>query len=245
MKVIDCTWELDNIGKRVQEIDIEEQDTFQSSPIPHFDESFDMVVIKCPINKIEFNIEIAKRGAFLVETQIEISKTYKSFDFEDRFVKSFQRNVEFEDVVDSEGLNSVLEKITPSMFTTDRVSLDPSLGPEHGANRYKSWIKSSLSSGQSSLIKVLYKNTHVGFALYRINNGVWDAMLGGLYASDIYPGLGLLTPSAPLLYAKQRNLEIVSMTTAISSNNLPVLRLYSYMGFNVTAMKYVFVKHLR
>lgn len=245
MKIIDCKWELKNINKRVQEIDVEETDSIEVSLLPEFDDSFDMVVVKCPINKIDYNIEISKRGAFFIESQFELTKNFKTFNFEDRFIKSFMDKTNFIDVIDEKGLELILDNLPSSMFTTDRVSLDPRLGPELGTKRYKNWMRNCFYNKTASFFCDYYKDELVGYVMYKQENGIYDGMLGGLFNGAANPSLGLLTPAALPMYAKKRNLPMKAVETAISSNNLPVLRLYEYCGFSVKSIKYVFVKHFR
>lgn len=245
MKIIDCKWELANIGKRVQEIDIEEMDSFEKDGLPQFDDTFDMIVIKSPANKIEYNIEVSKRGAFFIETQFELSKTFKTFNFEDRFVKSFMDKTHFIDVLEEKDLNLILDNLPPSMFTTDRVSLDPNLGPELGTKRYKNWMRNCFYNKTASFFCDYYKDELVGYVMYKQENGVFDGMLGGLFNGAANPSLGLLTPAALPMYAKKKKIPTTLIETTVSSNNLPVLRLYEYCGFSIKTIKYVFVKHFR
>ncbi len=56
-------------------------------------------------------------------------------------------------------------------------------------------------------------------------------------------GLGIVTAAAPLLYGMNYPSTIRCEETSISSNNMPVVRLYNYLDFRIDGLWYVFVKH--
>jgi hypothetical protein len=69
-------------------------------------------------------------------------------------------------------------------------------------------------------------------------------LLNGLYKPYQRKGLGLLTPASPLMYIQRNNLHYEEVSTNISSNNVPVVKLYNRLGFTLDYQTYVFIKHI-
>lgn len=79
--------------------------------------------------------------------------------------------------------------------------------------------------------------------LIKIENDTIDLLLNGLYKEYQGKGLGLLTPASPMMYVKMKDLQIARELTSISSNNIPVVKLYNKLHFDLFQQTYVFVKH--
>lgn len=79
--------------------------------------------------------------------------------------------------------------------------------------------------------------------LIKIENDTIDLLLNGLYKEYQGKGLGLLTPASPMMYVKMKDLQIARELTSISSNNIPVVKLYNELHFDLFQQTYVFVKH--
>ena len=241
MKITNCFWEQVNIGKRTVEITVEATDSFSLDMLNNACNGYDYLVVKVPMNKPSFNFGLSNMGFTCIENQMTVIKAYKDFDF---YKLSSRYNSTSYEVVNSEdSLNSVLYSITPGMFSTDRISLDSQFGLEISCRRYKNWLTTEYRNGKSRLIKVMYDGQHVGFMLTRIESQKIHLLLNGLYKSFQGRKLGLLTPSSPLMYAHKENMDIIEEITSISSNNIPVVKLYDRLGFHLHEQHYVFVKH--
>ena len=94
--------------------------------------------------------------------------------------------LDFLPVKDYERLKVVIVFITPDMFITDRIAIDPFFGREAGRRRYTNWIKSEYDKGTSCITQVLYKGVHVGFIMYRISGHVIENILNGIYPPFFY-----------------------------------------------------------
>jgi hypothetical protein len=182
-------------------------------------------------------------GFVMVETQLNISKKYKEFDFEDRLVKHLFPRIDIDIVKTREELNGVLDRITSDMFSTDRVYLDPHFDSYRSMIRYKNWINTEFGNGNSIIKRIIYNEEEVGFGMHREMDGVLYGLLGGIYKNHQSEGLGLLTAGFDFLMAKKQNRPFNEVRTAISSNNIPMLKFYNYLNFRVDKMTYVFVKH--
>lgn len=243
MKTLDCPWEINNIGKTTVEVTIESSDTFNEKIIDGVIGNSEYVVVKVPVNKADFNIGLTKMGFIFIETQFQVSKSNKSFNYNDRLINMLSEDLSFRTIEDTDSLEKVLAKITPDMFSTDRVYIDPMLGADYSCIRYKNWIRSSFSS-ESVMYELEQKNKAIGFSLLKKQSGnSFDYILGGMYEEYKNSGYGLLTPASPFLYCHLNKIDCNKVETHISSNNLPVVKLYNYLGYSINGLSYVYVKH--
>ncbi|MCH5308787.1 MAG: hypothetical protein J1E58_02920 [Prevotella sp.] len=241
MKVIDCFWEQKNIGKKTIEISIEEADRYDSAQISQVAQHYEYIVVKVPMNKPEFNIGLGDIGFVCIESQLNVG--IKMIDFNFSKVSHLYDDTSYEIVDSQESLQSVITNIQPGMFSTDRIAIDSQFGEDIGCQRYINWIMTEYNSKKSELIKVIYKNEHVGFMLIRREGEIIHLLLNGLYKPYQRKGLGMLTPASPMMYAKKASLLITQEETSISSNNIPVVKLYNRLGFQILHQTYVFIKH--
>ena len=246
MKIVDCFWELKNLGCRVVEINIEKDDISSKNVILESINDYDYAVIKVPMNKIDFNIGLSELGFMTVETQMNISKSYKSFDFDDRLVRQVYPHL-FERVIETkEELMNIVSRITSDMFTTDRIYLDPYFPKDSSRNRYVNWMLSEFEKGTSIITEFSYDGQNVGFTMYReTESGIRYGILGGVYEEFQSMGLGVATASIGLITAHKKNKPFKKIYTAISSNNIPMMQIYNYLNYKIESMTYVYVKHLK
>ena len=242
MIVVDCPWELENIGKRTVEIMIEATDTYESESIESALVGYEYAVVKVPMNMIDFNIGLSCIDFICVETQMNIGISMQDFDLTK--VDNLRKNTRFEIINNDKDFDTVISMISTGMFSTDRISLDPEFGLKTGCLRYVNWVTSEYRRGNSSLISMIYKGEHIGFMLVKIKDGVIYLLLNGLYKPFQGKGLGLLTPASPFLYVTQEKLDVLSEYTSISSNNIPVVKLYNKLNFHIINQSYVFIKHV-
>lgn len=242
MEVIDCKWEIQNLKKRTVELLIGNNDSFTKQSIEDATRGYEYVVIKVPTNKPLFNIGLQEMGFFLIETQINICATFQDLDLPK--IQGLSERTEYKVVNNDSDLNSIVSMMTPGMFHTDRIAIDPVFGEVIGYQRYVNWITTEYKAGKSRLIRWIYDGVDVGFMLLRIEGNQIQILLEGLYKPFQGKGLGFLTIASPLIYAQKEHLDIICARTCISSNNVPVMKLHSRLGSKFTNMSYVFVKHV-
>lgn len=241
MQVIDCCWELKNLKKKTIEIIIEDSDRYDRDLIAQMTRHYEYVVVKVPMNMVEFNIGLCDMGFVCIETQMNVGISFEDFDFSK--VTHLYDDISFELVNSQAAFLSVMYSIQSGMFSTDRVAIDSMFGEFIGCQRYLNWITTEYNNKNSQLIKVLYKNEHIGFMLVKTVNDTMHLLLNGLYKSYQGKGLGIITPASPMMYIKKVSLPILKEETCISSNNVPVVKLYNRLGFQILQQTYVFIKH--
>lgn len=239
---VDAIWEKENIGSNVIEITIEHDDVLQNADFEKQLSEYDYIVVKVPANKTDFNWYLGENGFTMIETQLKLSKDIKDFDLNDRFIKRLLPNVTYKIIEDESDINLILNRITPNMFLTDRITLDPVFGTEIGCKRYKNYIRNSFLTKKLEIIGVFFKEHLVGFDMHQFKDGVCYGKLGGIFDDVKIPGLGFLTVCAPLLFAHEKY-GVTRFVPDISTNNIPVFNLYDYFHFHIEGITYVFVKH--
>jgi len=243
MKLINCTWEVANIGKKTLEIECTPNDVFDKTAINQVLDDYEYVVVKVPTGNIGFMLGLPDIGFKFIETQIKLSKSVQSFNYEDKLVRFFGKRTTIQEISDEESLQRVLSSMTPGMFTTDRIHLDPKLGPTVGLRRYRNWVNTEWHRG-THLIEIVFNGIPIGFSLLRMEEKSIHGLLGGIYEPYQGMGVGLLTVMNAFIYRKQEKLTYTDFKTSISSNNLPVLELYNYLNFKIDGLHYVYIKHL-
>ena len=243
MIITNCTWEVDNIGAKTVEITIESSDKFDAIELNKETDDYDYIVVKVPMGNIAFNFGLTSLGYTMIETQLKISKQYKQFDFEDRLVRQIYPHVTSCPVETEEGLVDVLSKITPDMFSTDRIYLDNHFSHEKSARRYRNWIRTEFYRGTSVLSHIFYNGDNVGFGFGQIKGDTHIGLLGGVYEAYQNQGLGLMTACTDFIVSHKVNRPFKVMRTSISSNNTPMLQFYNYLNFKIDNLFYVYVKH--
>ena len=243
MIVTDCYWEKDNLGDSTVEILLDRNDSIYDNMFNDIINKYEYVVVKVPMNIIEFNKLLGQKGFFLVEVQINVSSRVKDFKWER--VDLNLDDIDFEVLSSLDSLIDIQNQITVDMFSTDRISLDRLYGPQIGMKRYVNWINSEYQAKKSQIAIVNYKHENVGFMMFRIEGGVFRLLLNGLYKKWQGRHLGIITPASPLLYLRNKTDEVEIVKTSISSNNIPVVKLYNRLGYIWENQTYVFVKHNR
>lgn len=243
MVFTDCYWELDNIGKRTCEINYEENEMFAKDEFIEKTRGYEYIVVKVPMCCPSINTSLAHLGFTMMEAQINISKHYKQFNFEDRLIKLLYPNVEEQIISTEYDFQGIIDRITTNMFSTDRIYLDTHFNHDISRKRYTNWMRTEFNKKSSIFKKIIYKGEEVGFCMNREENGVIHGLLGGVYELNQSEGLGLLTACSGFLTAHRNNVPFKKVLTAISSNNVPMMQIYNYLQFKVDKMTYVFVKH--
>lgn len=242
MEIRNCFWELDNIGKTTVEVNVSNEDSFSLDTFKALDQKYQYQVVKVPAGKMDFNFGLTQLGFSMIEAQLEISLMKKNFNYNDPLLLNIYDKIDFKDVTTEDEFQKLLERVTPGMFSTDRIALDPVFGEKIGCQRYTNWMKTEFYKQSSNFYVLYYDGKEIGFSMYREHNGTWDGLLGGMYP-DAPEGVGLLTACGHFVYSEKKNKPLRMVVTNISANNGPVLSVFNHTGWKLKKVKYVFVKH--
>lgn len=243
MIITSCPWEEVNLGVKTIEVKIEEKDSFSEDEFAISKKDASYIVIKVPVNKPDFLIGLSKIGFTFIEAQYQVSKKIKEFDFNDRFIKSLLPKISFSRILSETQLEELISNITPNMFCTDRIYIDPFFKKGASCKRYTNWLRNELGKDDINISYMNLNGEKVGFFMEKYDKNNSENLLAGIFECAQGFGLGILTPSGSILSHHNDGSNLYKITTAISSNNIPVFNLYQYLNFNIDKTYYVFVKH--
>lgn len=131
--------------------------------------------------------------------------------------------------------------ITPEMFTTDRIYLDPLLPYGTSCKRYKNWMMDLVEKSGVRLFIVKDNDDVIAYSLevWDMDKKVVNGLLGGVFEKYQKEGYGLLSWDNGLRYYKKNK---VSIDTDISSNNQAVFDVYMFFDYKITKQTYVLRK---
>jgi len=243
MKVIDCIWEIPNLGCRVAEVSLENE-IICKQEVLEIERKFDYVVIKTEVGNLQQYKELNDMGYSLAEAQMSFCKPEKEFILKDKILNRLFLDIEISLVTQKEELLFILNNMSPDMFSTDRIFLDPFFGADFSLRRYRNWIKNEYNNNSSKLLEIKYRGESIGFDLIKKEDGVLHGLLGGIYKQYQDNGLGFAIILAIYAYIES-NKDIKIFKTKISSNNIEILKLYNYLNFRILNIQYVFYKHTK
>lgn len=125
-----------------------------------------------------------------------------------------------------------IERIARTAFTTGRYLLDWRLDPESNGLRFVAWIRNSFADPKQRLFKAVEDDRIVAFFVIEAQPGMrcyWH--LTAIAEEHQGRGLGRRVWRSMLLRHREDGIEEV--VTLVSGHNLPVLNLYSVLGFRL------------
>lgn len=243
MKIIDAVWEKRNLGIETIEIEMGKDDVSdkQNSLARIKDICSDdrLVYIKVPVGNLELVHSLEQLGARFLECQIKVSLKLSGYQFPND-IKGFLQLTDVKPIEKKqENLLTLQDRITPGMFSTDRVCLDPMWGANGmslSAIRYKNWISDIFFDENIVPYEFSVSNETVGFGVAKVNLNNVEIFLGGVYKDILNPIAALSFMSAPIKLFCKKNV----IGTNISTNNPSVVKLYSKFEYSLSPSFYVF-----
>lgn len=232
-------WEKRNLGVDSSiEFYIGQNDTFEDIEVIRDHSELYQVAHIAPGN-IEALLFLQSVNFVVLEMNIQLKRSLSVIELP-RIYKRYEKVLSHRYAEKSE-INQIIEIVkSRHMFRTDKIALDPFFGEEYAGKRYALWSGDILSNG-GVVVLSLYKNTPIGFEIYTEKDKKCTNFIGGVFPEFESKGLGFAPLYSELL--DQQNRGNKSVTTGVSSNNLPVLKLHEMLGYKVESMSYVLVKH--
>lgn len=238
MKIINACWEKRNLGVDAMEFIFEYGDTSEViGEILSNEKQYN--VVKIPSTMMEMAFSIQPAGYSFIESSVEIELVLKDFSWK----PDLQRFIEgvFSVPMDEADIAQLFNEIKCGIFNTDRIYLDPHFGLQQSATRYINWIRDELNRG-SPLFKFVYEGQGFGFVMIKDKqNGVYDALLGGVYHTWLNSPLAVNLVYQHVQVA--RKLGFKKCITHLSTNNPKSFRLQVACGGQIGGVEHVFVKH--
>lgn len=237
MKKVKAIWEKKNLNLNVLEIEFDKEDKMSESLITEI-EQYDYIVAKVPIKQINLMQEIENSKFYFIETQFDLIKKLTLENMIPKRLIKISKSIESKKIANENHLDFILENVSDNMFDTDRIALDPKFGPDIANKRYKNWIISLFNSDDSEVFSIINNNNSIGFYIINVKSNSMRILLGGLYSKYKMFGLGYSLVVAPINLANSKNIKIIK--GRISSNNLPVLKIYQEYGYFINDIRYIF-----
>jgi hypothetical protein len=240
MKIVDAVWEKRNLGLKVFELTIQEEDIYLNEQIEQFELKSDYVVIKLPIVLNRHLTSLQDLGYQFIE-QLTINSHLavvpKLTPIMNRFLGKLSCQIAKSDEVDL-----IRHEIDSDLFDTDRVSLDPKFSKQDASNRYLGMISDEIEqNGKIYVIK--FNEMVVGFfTLHMSLQNIAYCNLGGIFKNFQNLGFGIFLNYFQICIT--RDLGGEQTITAYSSNNVGAFAVHQMFDYKVIEQYYVFIKHI-
>ena len=243
MRIINATWEKRNLGIDCKEIIIDKEDQLNNfeclNELNNLSKKDEYLVLKT--NKVDFSFfsKITRLGFVFNEILHEVSLSLDNVKISDQLI-SLSNKIDYK-LIPSNNLHVILNEIDKGIFDTDRIALNPSFGKKKSSKRYINWITDEINKN-AEVYELTFRNKGIGFfALKKIEDFNYDIFLAGIYNKFKNSGLGVSFLLKSIEELKSRNIK--KITTHVSSNNLPVLKIYIELGFTINENQYVFSRY--
>ena len=240
MKIIHAIWERKNLGMDAWEVMLDRKDMADISAImeqlhaPEFAGCY--VCVKLPVGDLHMIHALEDDGFRFLETQFHLVEALEKSDIM-RYGESAGHIPVEERVVPKtrEEWGKIIEKITPGMFDTDRIALDPAFGPDVACQRYRNWCWDLFDNPKSVLHVSSLEGEDIGFGIAVLiqEPDVYDGVLGGIFEAGKGCGMGVCIV---------RSGGKGKLKTTVSSNNVAMLKIHQNHGRIVRNERYVFRK---
>ena len=241
MKIVKAEWERRNLGCDAYEITLDRKDLRDTRGVmdtlraQNFGQAY--VVVKMPVGNLEMLHALEDDGFRFMETQFHVIDHFTPRETPEQ-IRAWQQNAHREIVPKKkECWEQVISRITPGMFDTDRVSLDPVLGKEVACLRYQNWCRDLFDNPHAWMwvLKVDGEEVSFGVNVRDEERQVDDGILGGVF--ERFKGMGY-----GMFQAFDVDASSTKTKTTISSNNLAMLRIFQDYGRIIYKEMYVLRK---
>lgn len=240
MEIIEAVWEKRNLGVECQELNIGKNDSLDQVKETLGKLNKEYQVVKLPKGRADVAFYLQSQGYYYIENNIEMSRDLKNLDFEKPFNKLVGKFNYYE--ASEEETQTILKHIKEdNMFDTDKVALDPFFSKNQSGHRFSCWTN-EIRGDKVKLYNVNVAEKNIGFFVLRqTGEKKYDSFLAGAYEPyrEIY---GSTTIMAPILEAAKRGGKVIEAAT--STNNMGSLRVHFGLGYHITEIYTIFVKHL-
>ena len=167
MKVLDCPWELNDIGKKTVQLNYTNEDIYSSEEVGEAVKNSQYLVAKVPCGNVDCLMGLQDDGFEVLETQIKLFKDLMSFVVDAKAFDNIFEDVSFCKVNGDSDFANMTNYIDENMFTTDRITLDKHFGPVVGRKRYVGWMKNEYVAKTSSFWWINKERQPIGFMMLR------------------------------------------------------------------------------
>ena len=194
---------------------------------------------KIPMKRVFLVHALEEKGFRFLETQAELHLNLsKDFHLEKYLLSVAERGrIEPVSIEDFPSLLSRLDGV----FDSDRICLDPALGPDVSLLRYRSWLSDRFGKDGAHISWIIADGKRAGFFFLESEGDFADSALAGLFSEFKGSGYAPLIISSHIGCAKE--LGCRKLVTRVSMNNMESLRLHLAFGYQIATANYV-MRHI-
>jgi L-amino acid N-acyltransferase YncA len=239
VKIVDAFWEQRNLGVTCTELLLDDGDTVAAVEAALGALTGQYQVAKVPVARYDLMTAVENKGFSFIEGSMNVVHNLKNIALTG--LQKRLNDAVISKEMDEADVGQLYAELKKGVFTTDRVYLDKAFTNEQAAQRYVYWLEDEHARG-AQLYKLLYKDQAVGFYIFKETaDGGCYPFLSGLYGASTKPGLGNILLHKIIEEAARRGLK--SISSYISSNNLPMVKVHISEGFTIANIHYVYIKH--
>jgi hypothetical protein len=243
MDVVCQTWEKRNLGIDSYELRYSERDPDSANGLGSLLTAYqdaDMLMARVPANKMKIVYSLQDAGFLFAEANFSLIKDLRNEalpPYYDRYTDRFTDHP-----ADKGEVTQILDAVQKGMFDTDKFALSPYFSPEMSANRYRLWIEDEILNAKSHAYVVTLSDRNIGFYLLKKESDrKFNSMFAGLFDRDKAAGFGFSCLYLPIRKAKEGG--GTSIETGVSSNNLSSVRTHLSLGYEISGISYILLKH--
>jgi hypothetical protein len=241
MKIIEAVWEQRNLGVTCAEIEISASDTSNAVRNAVLSRHEQYLVAKVSPANTEVMFALQNMGFTYIETLFEVVYRIGKEKPMPEICRPFADDVGYH-IADKAETERILEFVASgSLFSTDRIALDPYFSRKAAGQRYAYWMQDVLFSGKAVLLLCDYCGKSIGFTVAADKGSFLDMILGGAFPDTIGSGLGVVNAYCGLLYTYETGKKKV--VSHVSSNNFQMFKIDIQLGNQVRTLTNNFILH--
>jgi ribosomal protein S18 acetylase RimI-like enzyme len=197
-------------------------------------------VVKIGAGRAKILWLLSEKGYHFVECSLNFTHNLRNIQLSPRAM-IIADSVDYS-LMEQGDIEFLYNELRKGLFDSDRVYNDPLFTKEQSAERYINWLSDEMKRN-AHIYKLSINNESIGFfAIKETEDGVFYPFLWGIYNAHQKRGFG-----SSLIYKSLREcagLGAKTVSTYVSSNNMGIVNLLFSFGFYISAVNYVFVKHM-
>lgn len=217
----DAWWDEANTGIKTCEIVFDNNDNFAHYKERSIENDFEFSIAKVPVGNTQLIHCLEDDGYRYLENQIivvfEVSQVGNIYEKWHSKLDSLSCL----HVKGEEQINKILDEVKGDMFQYDRYSIDPFWKDGVSSQRYIRWIGEMYFSGKTDFYLMKRGEEEIGFfSLKRVSESISSCPIAGIYPRYQKHGYFLALAYLWLRISSEQGFK--KLTTAISTNNLPI-----------------------
>lgn len=242
MRTVEAVWEERNLGVRCFEIEIGKNDSVRDALNIIQNRTEKYYIAKILSGRTDALLAFQEVGFKFIETNFQIEIDLSRKPVPPSICVNLLGKTGYHIGTPEEVEKTIQEIRKGTIFSTDKVALDPFFSQELAGRRYAYWAEDVMASGKAVMVITEYDGQNIGFSIVIDKGTYYDGFLGGLYTQYLNSGLGFANVNATINAVY--DLGGMKMISGVSSNNFPMFKLHMLFGLKVRRITYNLIKHI-